>query len=138
MRKALSLAAPGRFIRCFLDEGQSVIGMLSEEHQSLIDSGGREVPQSADRAFIEVLLRASGAELSPATSPGAVPLEHLTGHETRILIFLANGVSNREMADRLFVSENTVKFHLKNIYAKLSVSSRVQAIAVARNLGVIK
>lgn len=139
LRKALSLAAPGRFIRCFLDEGQSVFGMLSEEYQSLIDSGGREVPQSADRAFIEVLLRASGAELSrPATSPGAVPLEHLTGHETRILIFLANGVSNREMADRLFVSENTVKFHLKNIYSKLSVSSRVQAIAVARNLGVIK
>ncbi len=139
LRKALSLAAPGRFIRCFLDEGQSVIGMLSEEHQSLIDSGGREVPQSADRAFVEVLLRASGAELRrPATSAGVVPLEHLTGHETRILIFLANGVSNREMADRLFVSENTVKFHLKNIYSKLSVSSRVQAIAVARNLGIIR
>ncbi len=139
LRKALRLAAPGRFIRCFLDEGQSVLGMLSEEYQSLIDSGGREVPQSADRGFIERLLQASGAELSrPATPANAFPFEHLTGHEKRILIFLANGVSNREMAGRLFVSENTVKFHLKNIYSKLSVSSRVQAITVARNLGIVK
>src|SRR5208283_4148235 len=60
LRKALRLAAPGRFIRCFLDEGQPILGMLSDEHQSLIDSGGREVPEGADRAFIELLLQASG------------------------------------------------------------------------------
>ena len=54
------------------------------------------------------------------------------------LVFLANGVSNREMAGRIFVSENTVKFHLKNIYSKLAVSSRLQAVAAARQMGLIR
>ena len=65
-------------------------------------------------------------------------LAPLTDHERRILIFLANGVSNREMASRLFVSENTIKFHLKNIYSKLGVGSWVQAIASAGELGLVK
>ncbi len=54
-----------------------------------------------------------------------------------MLIFLANGVSNKEMAQRLFVSENTVKFHLKNVYSKLGVVTRLQAINAARQLGFI-
>ena len=54
-----------------------------------------------------------------------------------MLVLLANGTSNKDMANRLFVSENTVKFHLKNIYAKLSVTSRVQAITAARRMGII-
>jgi LuxR family maltose regulon positive regulatory protein len=52
-------------------------------------------------------------------------------------VYLANGVSNKEMAERIFVSENTVKFHLKNIYSKLAVSNRLQAICTARQLGLI-
>jgi LuxR family maltose regulon positive regulatory protein len=54
-----------------------------------------------------------------------------------MLIFLANGISNKEMAQKLFVSENTVKFHLKNVYSKLGVSNRLQAINAARQLGFI-
>ncbi len=46
-------------------------------------------------------------------------------------------VMHKEMATHLFVSENTVKFHLKHIYSKLNVSSRLQAIAKARDLGLI-
>ena len=65
------------------------------------------------------------------------PLESLTQRETEILVFLANGVSNKEIAKRLFVSENTVKFHLKNVYSKLVVGSRLQAINAARRMGLV-
>ena len=137
--KALQLAAPGRYIRCFLDEGEQVLDMLREEYQSLVDSGGREVPQGTDRAFVEQLLQASGTDLSRRpVLPGSRLLKPLTDREKKILLFVANGVSNKEMASRLFVSENTVKFHLKHIYSKLDASSRLQAIARARDLGLVK
>jgi LuxR family maltose regulon positive regulatory protein len=139
LRRALQLAAPGRYIRCFLDEGEQILGMLREEYQSLVDSGGREVQQGTDRSFVEQLLQASGTDLSRnAFQNNSRSLEPLTDREKEILIFLANGVSNKEMAARLFVSENTVKFHLKNIYSKLAVASRLQAIASARELGLVK
>ena len=112
--------------------------MLREEYRSLVDSSGREVPQGTDRAFVEPLLQASGTDLSRVPAlPGARLVTPLTERERKILVFVANGVSNKEMATHLFVSENTVKFHLKHIYSKLNVSSRLQAIAKARDLGLI-
>jgi len=136
--KALKLAAPGGYVRCFLDEGSEVLEMLREEFKNQMDSGGRQVPLATDRSFLERLLRASGESIDTPQSTEPLLLKPLSDHEQRILIFLANGVSNREMASRLFVSENTIKFHLKNIYSKLGVRSRVQAIASARELGLVK
>jgi LuxR family maltose regulon positive regulatory protein len=136
--KALKLAAPGGYVRCFLDEGGDVLEMLREEFKSQVDSGGRQVPLTADRSFVERVLRASGERIDAPNPTLPLLLKPLTDHEQRILIFLANGVSNREMAGRLFVSENTIKFHLKHIYSKLGVASRVQAIASARELGLVK
>ena len=136
--KALKLAAPGGYVRCFLDEGREVLEMLREEFESQVDSRGRQVPLATDRSFVERLLRVSGVLADVPNPTGPLLLKPLTDHERRILIFLANGVSNKEMASRLFVSENTIKFHLKHIYSKLGVASRVQAIASARELGFVK
>jgi LuxR family maltose regulon positive regulatory protein len=136
--KALKLAAPGGYVRCFLDEGSEVLEMLREEFESQVDSSGRHVPSATDRSFVERLLRASGERIEVPNPTGRLLLKPLTDHERRILIFLANGVSNREMASRLFVSENTIKFHLKHIYSKLGAANRVQAIASARELGLVK
>lgn len=55
-----------------------------------------------------------------------------------MLRHLDNGRSNLEIARAIFVSEDTVKYHLKNIYAKLAVGSRLQAIATARELKLIR
>jgi LuxR family transcriptional regulator, maltose regulon positive regulatory protein len=134
LRRALQLAEPGRFVRCFLDEGDAVLHLLREEYHNVLESGDGAV---AHRAFVEQLLQASGTDLSRTPSAEARPLEPLTEREMEILVFLANGVSNKEMASRIFVSENTVKFHLKNIYSKLAVGSRLQAIATARQIGLI-
>src|SRR5271170_1118645 len=111
----------------------------AKDFTNRVDSGGQEVPLETDRSFVERLLRASGAETIDLPIPtGPLLLAPLTDHERRILVFLANGVSNKEMAGRLFVSENTIKFHLKHIYSKLGVTSRVQAVASARELGLVK
>lgn len=137
LRKALQLAQPGGFVRCFIDEGEGVLQLLREEYQSIMDGGGREAQFGPGRAFVERLLQASGTDLSRSPSVAEQPLEALTDREKEILMFLANGVSNKEMAGRIFVSENTVKFHLKNIYSKLAVANRLQAISAARQLGII-
>ncbi|MEP7256426.1 MAG: response regulator transcription factor [Ferruginibacter sp.] len=63
--------------------------------------------------------------------------EILTGRETELLALIAKGLSNKEIADRLFVSENTVKKHLNNVYAKLDVTRRTQAILKAKQIGII-
>lgn len=56
----------------------------------------------------------------------------LTGRETEVLNFLAQGCSNKEIAERLFVSENTVKTHVSNLLSKLNAKRRTQAITVAK------
>jgi LuxR family maltose regulon positive regulatory protein len=138
LRRALQEGAEGRFVRCFLDEGEAVIQLLREEYQAIMNSAaGREGQFGPDRAYVELLLRNAGTDLSNVPAPVASPTEPLTDREKEILVFLANGASNKEMANRIFVSENTVKFHLKNIYSKLSVCSRVQAITAARGLGLL-
>ena len=64
--------------------------------------------------------------------------EHLTAREHEVLQLLARGLRNKEIAERLFVSERTVNFHLANIYAKLHVSGRTEALSRALEQGLIK
>lgn len=137
LQRALQLAAPGGFIRCFLDEGPGLMELLRQACQALLEQPGEGGGVSRD--YVERLLRASGTDLGGARRAVIeAPLEPLTDREKEILILLGNGVSNKAMAKRIFVSENTVKFHLKNIYAKLAVGSRLQAITAARSLGLIE
>lgn len=65
-------------------------------------------------------------------------IEPLTDRELHFLDHLAHGVSNKEIARSLCVSENTVKFHLKNVYSKFAVRTRLQAINAAYELGILQ
>lgn len=134
--KALQLAAPGGFVRIFLDEGQEMIRLLTDVYRGVTsrhDDGAVQI-----REFLERLFEASETDVPQAESPmgsGSRPLAALSGHEKEILRLLVTGLSNKEISRRVFVSENTVKFHLKHIYAKLSVDSRFQATTAAREMG---
>ena len=133
-REALQLAAPGGFIRMFLDEGPVVIGLIRAEHQRL-------QPHARGSDLVAVLttrlVAAAGddhARSQTLAGEEFQPLESLSAREETTLQLLAKGLSNREIANAIYVSENTVKFHLKNIYSKLGVKNRLQATSAAREL----
>jgi LuxR family maltose regulon positive regulatory protein len=122
----LHLAAPEEYRRAFLDEGQELIDLLPRV-------------RSLAPHFVDGLLADAGADPGLQTPPpGVQPLvEPLTEREMDTLRLVAEGLSNREIAGRLVLSVGTVKAHLHNIYGKLAVSGRTQALAKARELGLI-
>jgi LuxR family maltose regulon positive regulatory protein len=82
------------------------------------------------------------AELEQATPPGALAanaqlVEPLSERELEVLRLLAEGLSNPEIASRLYLSTNTVKVHTRNIYGKLGVHNRTQAVVQAKESGIL-
>lgn len=135
LHKALELAAPGDCVRAFLDEGPRVVPLLQRARQALAPLGSGGSGQDA-HAFAGRLLGAAGIGAEPA--PRALPApagEPLSERELHVLRLLCEGASNRDLAAHLAISENTVKYHLKNLYSKLGVGSRAQAIRAARERG---
>jgi len=87
---------------------------------------------------MEVSAEVPGVAGGGGGSPDAgSPAEPLTLKEIRVLQLLAEGYSNSAMAEKLFVSDSTVRTHLRNINTKLGAHSRTQAVAIARRLRVI-
>jgi DNA-binding NarL/FixJ family response regulator len=78
--------------------------------------------------------------MSRARTPGAAPIhsDGLTDREVEILVGVAKGASSRELAAKLFVSESTVKSHLRTIYRKINVRDRSQAVAYAIRKGFVR
>jgi DNA-binding NarL/FixJ family response regulator len=76
--------------------------------------------------------------VNPKVSSGSADLDLLSERETEVLGLLAEGLSNREIAERLVLSENTIKKHVRNILAKLHVNNRVQAAVYAKGEGILR
>lgn len=143
MIEAVELAAPGRMQRIFLDEGPAAIRMLNH----LASENFATAPQWAEddvAQYVKTLVKLGeggsiGQDDEDDDRELAIegPSESLTPREIDILHFLAKGHSNRDLADRLSVSQNTVKFHLRNIFAKLDAGNRMQAVQAARHFKLI-
>jgi LuxR family maltose regulon positive regulatory protein len=73
-----------------------------------------------------------------SSTPSQPLVEPLTNRELDVLELLAQRLSNQEIADKLFISSITVKAHLQNIYGKLGVSKRREAVEKAQALGILK
>ena len=124
-------------MRLLLDEGPAV-GALVQRYQALHDSGQVCDPLLGD--YLQRLLQAFGplpSEADAASDLLGGALEPLTKKEIRVLQLLVEGYSNSAMAEKLFVSDSTVRTHLRNINMKLGAHSRTQAVAIARRLGLI-
>ncbi|RME69338.1 MAG: DNA-binding response regulator, partial [Chloroflexi bacterium] len=87
------------------------------------------------RDFVGRLLADAGQSLPGIESPQL--LDPLSERELEILSLISAGLSNKELAGRLSLTVGTVKWHLNNIYSKLAVRSRTQAVAKARELGLV-
>jgi LuxR family maltose regulon positive regulatory protein len=131
--EALALAEPGGMIRIFVDEGLPMAQLLSE----VAVIGMRSDYLDKILAAFEAEERTSNddASLSPVPGPGVQPLiEPLTPREREVLRLIAAGNSNPEIAAKLVIAVTTVKTHVKNIYGKLQVTNRYQAVARAKEL----
>ena len=128
LKTAMTLAAEYGVIRTILDEGPKVIQLLKSHLNGSWSSTLNH--------YIKHLLSFCDDSVV-STRHETELLESLTSREMQILSLLAKGETNKNIARNLFVSENTVKFHLKNIFNKLNVSTRTQAINNASMLGLI-
>ncbi|MHB0857954.1 MAG: LuxR C-terminal-related transcriptional regulator [Anaerolineae bacterium] len=137
--EALALAEPGGFIRLFVDEGLPMARLLSETAAQGMMPGYVGKLLSAFQAEEQLLL--GGQQASPGKRVAqlhAQPLiEPLSQRELEILALIAQGLSNREIAERLFLALDTVKGHNRRIFGKLQVQSRTEAIARARELSLL-
>jgi LuxR family maltose regulon positive regulatory protein len=128
---ALALAEPGGFIRIFLDEGEPMALLLSEA------AAFANRPDYIARLLAEFEVEKQQSE-DRTTLPTNQPLvEPLSQRELEVLLLVAEGLSNREISERLFLALNTVKGHNRRIFGKLEVQRRTEAVARARELGLL-
>ena len=132
---AASVEGAMRFV---LDEGEPAAALLHRHRQRASDATDPLSDDSLQR-LVDAAGPLSAAEPEAAPTPSVDPLqEPLTRKEIRVLQLLAEGYSNSAMAEKLFVSDSTVRTHLRNINMKLNAKSRTQAVAIARRLAVIR
>ncbi len=139
LKHALALARPECYVRMFLDEGSSMEQLLREASAHEIMPGYTGQLLAAFEAENQIKEDKSGL-------PSALPegrrisnplVEPLSQRELEILKLIALGLSNREIGERLFLALDTIKGHNRKIFDKLQVQSRTEAIARARELGLI-
>lgn len=126
LEQALSLAEPEGYIRIFVDEGQPMAPLLQ-----------RVLSQDIAFRYASRLLAALKETAAPAPSAAQPLVEPLSERELEVLRLVAAGLSNREIAEELYLSINTIKVHTRNIYGKLNVHGRMQAVERARELGLM-
>lgn len=134
--EALDVAAPNRSVRCFVDEGNEIDSLLLDSRDEDSDkwpSSKRSFLRSiTDSISADKAMMGSGRVHSNNVVQGLI--EPVSDREREILDLIATGSTNSVISTVLFISQNTVKWHLKNIFGKLGVSNRTSAVAVARQL----
>ncbi len=133
LERALTMAEPEGYVRTFVDEGAPMAALLR-----------RAASRGVAPAYLSKLLDALDSEASVRRGPTgpashvAQPLEEpLSERELEVLRLVAAGLSNRDIAQDLVLATGTVKKHTNNIFTKLNVSSRIQAVSQARDFNLL-
>ncbi len=128
--KACAIAEPKGFVRIFVDQGQSMRSLLFEA-----------LKYDIAPTYVQHLLAAFSSNEPLVVQSVSSPvnqtefIEPLSERECEVLQCISSGLSNREIANQLYLSLNTVKVHTRNIYSKLDVHSRIEAVSKAKDLG---
>jgi len=128
LERALSRAEPEGYARVFIDIGDPMARLLYRAAQAGV------CPEYAGR-LLAAFPEPSVAAWAPR--PQQPLIEPLSDRELEVLASIAEGLTNQETAQRLCISERTVKWHASNIYGKLQVGNRTEAVAKARSLGIL-
>ncbi|HSO27088.1 MAG TPA: LuxR C-terminal-related transcriptional regulator, partial [Anaerolineales bacterium] len=140
LERALSLAAPQGYLRAFVDEGEEMRSLMVDFRQR-----GRSVLQIDKQSnhqllgYVDKILLAfaqSGAAALQSASQNQKS-EILSDRELEIVRLIAQGLSNTEISQRLYLALSTVKGHNQRIFDKLQVHNRTEAVARARELGLL-
>jgi LuxR family maltose regulon positive regulatory protein len=126
LTRALTLGEPEGYLRIFLDEGAPMAELLRRAGSHGIAS-----------KYVVKLLSEFSQDAGAAPASQQPLIEPLTDRELQVLRLLAEGLSNRAIAERLVVALGTVKSHTASLYRKLDVTSRTQAVARATELGLL-
>jgi LuxR family maltose regulon positive regulatory protein len=126
LSSAVKLAEPEGYVRVFVDLGVPMASLLKEA-----------IPRGTNSSYITKLLTGFEGKQRPKTTAFQPIVEPLTGREIEVLRLLANGLSNEEIAKTLVLTLSTIKSHAHNIYAKLGVRTRTQAIKRAASLNLL-
>ena len=130
LEAAFAMAEPEGYLRTFVDEGEPMARLLYQA------AGHRLRPEYTCRLLAALGDEPQKQSSSPLSSAESL-IEPLSRRELEVLRLIAEGLSNAEIAQRLYLSLSTVKGHTSNIFGKLSVKNRTQAIARARSLGLL-
>ena len=146
--RATSLGEPGRFNRTFTAEGPVMSALLTAPADAV--RRGRGPAESGSSPYLVFLMSEMGTTPEtvalPATgvqpdtlgsSVNASLIEPLSDREIEVLSLIASGASNQQIAEQLVVSLSTVKTHINRTYRKLDARSRTQAVALARQMGIV-
>ena len=135
VRTAVEMAEPAGWVRTFVDEGEVIASLLTEAYAQ-----GPELETPADRFAVRLVsLMRSGPQIeSDEEDDDDFGLTgRLANREVDILMMVSGGLRNREIGDRLGLTEGTVKWYMQQIYDKLGVRRRPQAVLRARQLGIL-
>ena len=127
LEQALKLAEPEGYLRLFANEGRPMLELLST------------IKDARFRQYVNKILAlfTLSKDLKPSTFPPQPLIDPLSERELEVLRLIADGLSNQKTAEKLYLSLHTVKIHARNIYAKLGVNSRTQAVARGKELGLL-
>jgi LuxR family maltose regulon positive regulatory protein len=139
LEQALVLAEPEGYVRIFMDEGEPMRSLISDFRSQIISQSGGHGHQLL--SYLNKLLAAfaqpEAITHSTTADRKSEMVEPLSQRELEVLRLIAQGLSNREIGERLFLALSTVKGHARIIFDKLQVQNRTEAVARARELGLL-